>query len=166
MNCTHPHTMNIEAAYDGGPNISYSRTYFGKDLAMGGAWCTDCGAMKVGDAWVLPKAAAEKLAVFTCDDEEWVVASSARDARDVYCHAFGIAPVDDDKDGADPGARARDWEELPPEKILKIAEECPEKHTPAKDCPRGCDDNFMLHHAKTCAEWTLSGRGYLCSRNG
>lgn len=119
----------------------------------------------------------DELHVWTADKEEWVVAATALDARDVYCAHLGSPPDESSEPGgADFGTHAADWSELPDDQVLKIRNECDETHAlddedadePKKTvpCPRGCDDEFIIHHAKTCAEWVSdTGRGYLCSAN-
>jgi len=105
------------------------------------------------------------LAMYTFDDEEWVIANSEFDARDIYSEHFGVTP----DYGIEPsddrfyGTHADHWERLPDDRVLEFRQECPEIHSAGKiaKCPRGCDKDFILHFAKTCAEWVQErGRGY------
>lgn len=109
---------------------------------------------------------AGELHVFTADREEWVIAYSPEDARDVYCDHIGCAAVEDSAHAADWGTHASHWEPCPDDAIIKIAEECPEMHTAGNPCPKGCDDNFVVRYAKTCADWAAEkGRSHLASAN-
>lgn len=89
-----------------------------------------------------------ELHVYTASEEEWVVAASPVDARDVYCAHIGCEPDEaPDQGTAYGGTHTDDWEALPDEQTLKIY-----------------DDETT--HSKTCAGWVREhGRGYLCSAN-
>lgn len=81
------------------------------------------------------------LKVFSCDDEEWVIATDPADAGDVYKNHAG------DTIQNQTGDDGLTWEELPPEKTFKL-------------------DNGSGVVAKTCAEWAREhGRGYFASAN-
>jgi hypothetical protein len=105
--------------------------------------------------------------VWTADREEWVIAASAEDARDVYCAHIGTTPslTAEDDGSADGGTHASHWEKLPDDEIVKIQEECQAMHRKGQTCPNGCDKDFLLHHKKTASAWAEGGRGYLCSAN-
>ena len=108
------------------------------------------------------------LGVWTADNEDWVVASTNEEARDVFCHHMGWEPdTAPASDGSrDFGTHADDWDLLPDDKVLPWAEECPEHHTAGAVCPRACDEHFVIHTRLTCGEHVKkSGRGYLGSAN-
>ena len=109
--------------------------------------------------------ATKAMHVWTADSEEWVVAESATDACAVYCAFIGCNPstsVDD----ADWGTHPDHWSELPDDKILKWAEECPEMHKKGESCSLGCDGEMMLRTSMTCGEHVArTGRSYLGSAN-
>ena len=75
------------------------------------------------------------LKVYT-NDEEWVIAHSAEDARAVRDEQGG-EPYDDEE-----------WTECSPERVFWL-------HDPDNGVPQ----------AKTYAEWAKRGRGYLASAN-
>lgn len=107
------------------------------------------------------------LSVYTASDEEWVIAESPEDARDVYCAHIGCGPDMVDQDSCDGGCHAEHWEALPMGKTLTMRDECPFQHHPFHACVRpGCDGRGTVRTALTCAEWCAKlGRGYWGSAN-
>lgn len=112
------------------------------------------------------------LHVFTCDHEEWVIATTPDDARDVFCKHMGFEPVLGPKedDSKEFGTHESQWEQLPDDKLVNVAEECSETHgkdrlVDGKPCPKGCDAQCIIRHSKPASEWAKQGRGYLASAN-
>ena len=107
------------------------------------------------------------LHMWTADDEEWVVASSAEEARDLYCAMSGAKPESGDPNKADGGAHVGHWTPLPGDKLLARREECPKLHVKGVACTvDGCDGKGMVRHERTCAEWVaLEGAGHFASTN-
>lgn len=103
------------------------------------------------------------LHVWTADDEEWVVAESAKDACAVYRDHVGGEEAHD-ANSADHGMHPDHWTELPDDRTLRFSEECPEIHKDGSPCPRACSEHFLIHTKMTCGEHVASaGRSYLGS---
>lgn len=108
------------------------------------------------------------LFMFSADDEEWVIAHDAEDARDVYCAQIGSAPElgPHDPGANDCGTHASDWERLDDEKSLTLREECEESHRPGRACKVPECKEGVVRRTMTAAEWAKTmGRGYWGSAN-
>jgi hypothetical protein len=107
--------------------------------------------------------------MFTADSEEWVIAESPQDARDVYCKHIGHEPMadDEDPDDGDSGMHVAHWEQLPDEKPLTLRTECDAHHKVDVQCSvAGCDKDRLIRETLTCAEWCAKqGRGHWGSAN-
>jgi len=107
------------------------------------------------------------LSMYTADAEEWVIAGSPEDARDVYCAHVGREPELGDPDAAEHGAHTAHWEALPDDKSLTLRTECEAHHRKAEPCSvPGCDKDRLIRETLTCAEWVAKcGRGHWGSAN-
>jgi hypothetical protein len=102
----------------------------------------------------------QALAMYTADDEEWVIAATAEQARDLYCAHMGFEVATDDPDEADVGTHVDHWTRLPDEKRLSLRDECQEAHAKDAPCAVGCKDG-IIRTELTCAEWCAkNGAGY------
>ena len=112
-------------------------------------------------------AAPPDLHMWTADNEEWVIAESAEEARDLYCAMSGATPESGDPNAADGGTHVEHWTPLADERRLARREECPERHGKGVVCTvDGCDGEGTVRHERTCAEWiALEGAGHFASAN-
>jgi hypothetical protein len=111
---------------------------------------------------------APELRMFTDDGEEWVIAESAREARDIFCAMSGAAPDEGNLNSADGGAHVEHWTPLPADQIVGRQDECPERHKEGvcAGSVEGCDGKGTIRRKRTCAEWVVSeGKGHFASTN-
>ena len=113
-------------------------------------------------------AAPPDLHMWTADDEDWVIAETAEEARDLYCAMSGAKPESGDPNKADGGAHVEHWTVLPDDGLLARREECQWAH-PRRGAPclePGCDGRGNVRLERTCAEWIAKeGKGHFASTN-
>jgi hypothetical protein len=106
------------------------------------------------------------LQMFTADNEEWVIARSVDDARDVYCSVMGFDPNNDpNPDKADMfGTHVQHWKPIRNlDKEMTLTTECNKTdHQEGKACSQdGCDGKGTIKRKLTVAQWIREhGRGY------